>query len=226
VTLVNADTGEIVDTLESCEAVIERGLATFFDVGNALATIRDARLYRADFDSFEMYCRTRWNFDASRARQLIAAAETVTTVTLAGGPAPKNEGQARALNPLKDQPEKMAEAMKAAGPAPTADRIRDAVKDIVREEVAKAAGKAEAKAEDRAALEDLARNIEKAGMGLDEDRQAERGAFARLCRDLAAFPKPAKFLAGQRQYLKPRHRMGAQLAHDWLTELLNEWGDQ
>ncbi|MEU4823116.1 hypothetical protein AB0H37_14695 [Actinomadura sp. NPDC023710] len=71
-------------------------------VGNALLRIRDGRLYRADFGTFEEYCRERWGFSDSRARQLIGAAQTVTTVTVAGLPAPANEGQARALTAVPE----------------------------------------------------------------------------------------------------------------------------
>lgn len=224
-TLVDAETGEIVETLEGCEAIIERGLGVFIDVGNALIAIRDGRLYRREHDTFEAYCQARWNLSRKRAYDLTGAAEVVAALSPMGDiPLPRNERQARALAPLKDEPEHMADAMKRATadakPA-TASGIRDAVKEIVREEVAKAAQRTE----DREALADLARNAERAGLDLDEERQTQRGAFARLCRDLAAFPQPQKFLASQRDYLKPRHRAGAQAAHDWLTELLNEWGE-
>ena len=44
----------------ACEMVIEMGWSTFVEVGLALARIRDARLYRIEFDTFETYCRERW----------------------------------------------------------------------------------------------------------------------------------------------------------------------
>jgi hypothetical protein len=83
--------------LSAHEAQIERGLQTFYDVGTALLAIRDQRLYRATFATFEAYCRERWGMAASRARQLISAAEvvrdvgSVTIVTLS------HESQARPL---------------------------------------------------------------------------------------------------------------------------------
>jgi hypothetical protein len=33
----------------------------FVKVGLALARIRDARLYRAEFPTFEAYCQTKWH---------------------------------------------------------------------------------------------------------------------------------------------------------------------
>jgi hypothetical protein len=87
--------------LSELETVVERGLATFIEVGSALMEIRDARLYRATHANFEKYCGERWGITASRARQLIASAEVagalesegVTTVTL-------NDRQLRVLVPL------------------------------------------------------------------------------------------------------------------------------
>lgn len=46
----------------------------FVEIGLALATIRDRRLYRAEFRTFEEYCRERWGFSRRRAYQLIACA--------------------------------------------------------------------------------------------------------------------------------------------------------
>jgi len=114
------------------EAVIERGLHTFVEVGKALVTIRDQRLYRDGHATFEAYCEQRWGFKDARARQLIAAAETVTNVTGLGAPAPANEGQARALSGLP--PEQAADTMRRAHQAtdgkPTAEAIRNARPDL------------------------------------------------------------------------------------------------
>ena len=55
-------------TLAECEDVINRGLATFVEVGNALLRIRDERLYRAEFGTFEAYCRQRWQMGLCSSR--------------------------------------------------------------------------------------------------------------------------------------------------------------
>ena len=100
--------------LAALESKIAAGLKTFIEVGEALARIRDSRLYRAQFGTFEDYCRERWGFNSSRARQLIGAAETVrnlesvTTVTLL----PSTESQARPLTTL--EPEQQREAWQRA----------------------------------------------------------------------------------------------------------------
>lgn len=123
--------------LESCEARIERGLATFVDVGQALLEVRDGRLYRAGHGTFEDYCRERWGMVASRARQLIAAAETAATVTdvTPDLPTPRNEAVARELAPLRSDPPRLREAWQQAveehGPEPTAAQVRDKVRDPI-----------------------------------------------------------------------------------------------
>jgi hypothetical protein len=63
--------------LEECERVIQAGRQTFIDVGLALATIREERLYRTAYCTFEQYCRERWEFGARQAYRLCAAAEAV-----------------------------------------------------------------------------------------------------------------------------------------------------
>jgi phage N-6-adenine-methyltransferase len=63
--------------LENYEADIAHGLKTFITVGNALAAIRDGRLYRAEHGTFEAYCDQRWQIRRQRAYALIDAATTV-----------------------------------------------------------------------------------------------------------------------------------------------------
>lgn len=93
------------------EAVIERGLDTFVEVGAALLAIRDGRLYRAQYGTFEDYCRERWNFTRMRASQLIAAAEVIQNVNNCLQ-IPMTESQARPLASLP--PEIQREAWERA----------------------------------------------------------------------------------------------------------------
>lgn len=83
--------------LANLERVIETGLATFQAVGEALATIRDERLYAPDYESFEAYCAARWGFKRSRASQFILAANTANRLSTIVDEPLANEGQARAL---------------------------------------------------------------------------------------------------------------------------------
>jgi hypothetical protein len=94
--------------LAELESVIERGLQTFIEVGSALLEIRNSRLYRQTYATFEEYCQERWDLRKSRIYQLMDAAEVVenlkssTIVELSNGytPLPANEAQARPLAKL------------------------------------------------------------------------------------------------------------------------------
>lgn len=62
--------------LEKCEARIAEAVAEGERItGEALAEIRDDRLYRADHPSFEDYCLRRWGFSLSTAKRMIVVAE-------------------------------------------------------------------------------------------------------------------------------------------------------
>ncbi len=99
------------DRLTACEETIKAGAKTFIEVGNALLTIRDERLYRREFGTFEDYCNTRWDMGRNRANRLIAAAETVQNL-VPMGTTPDNERQARPLAGLP--PDEQASAWQEA----------------------------------------------------------------------------------------------------------------
>lgn len=63
------------EELTKLEGVISEGLSSFMRVAQALLAIRDKRLYRGEFSTFEEYCKRRWRFTRSRASQLIEASE-------------------------------------------------------------------------------------------------------------------------------------------------------
>lgn len=102
--------GELSDAeagrLAELEAVVDRGLQTFVEVGRALGEIRDRKLYRQTHSTFEDYCRERWGFSRSRGYRLIEAAEVAELVSPIGDIA--NEAQARELAPLVKADEQTA----------------------------------------------------------------------------------------------------------------------
>ncbi|GAB3163042.1 hypothetical protein [Telluribacter humicola] len=67
--------------LEECEEVIHKGLKTFVEVGSALYEIRDKKLYRNHFKTFESYCQERWQLKRQRAYELMGAAEIVNQLS-------------------------------------------------------------------------------------------------------------------------------------------------
>jgi protein gp37 len=95
------------DDLARHEAIIEAGLLTFVEVGSALLSIREARLYRGAFGSFEDYCRDRWGMSKTHANRMIDAAGVASNLTPIGV-MPANEAQVRPLARLG--PEEQREA--------------------------------------------------------------------------------------------------------------------
>lgn len=84
-------------TLAECEAVIETNRDGFIRVAEAMATIRDERLYRRTHATFEDYCKERWGFTRMRASQVIAAADTIGNLSEVCKPWFTNERQLREL---------------------------------------------------------------------------------------------------------------------------------
>ena len=83
--------------LEQHEAIISKGLETFFDVGAALTNIRDKRLYRETHKTFELYCRNRWMFSKTHLRNRMIAGASVLEDLAAVGAKPKNLEQTKPL---------------------------------------------------------------------------------------------------------------------------------
>jgi hypothetical protein len=85
--------------LAACEAAIDGLRVAFWAAGKALQVIRDGRLYRAEYPTFDAYCEGRWQMHRSYADKLIRAwplAEILSPIGLKE----LNEGQIRELLPL------------------------------------------------------------------------------------------------------------------------------
>lgn len=104
--------------LAECEAVIERGLNTFVEVGQALLAIRDARLYRLTHGTFEDYCRERWGMERNYANKLVAAASVMEDLGTVVPILPANESQARPLTALDTPEERQTAWQRAVETAP------------------------------------------------------------------------------------------------------------
>ena len=125
--------------LEHHEAVIERGLKTFVDVGASLMAIRDRRLYKQEYDTFDEYCRIRWNIDRTYAHRMIDAAQVHNNLLPIGNILPANEAQARPLARLEATEQFtvwnriVAQTREDDSPL-TAAKIKRAVRDFEREQ--------------------------------------------------------------------------------------------
>jgi hypothetical protein len=91
--------------LNQHEAIIERGLQTFYEVGQSLIEIRTKKLYRDHYANFEVYCMERWGMIEKRASHFMEAAKVIDNLrsgTNVGTDVllPINEAQARPLTQL------------------------------------------------------------------------------------------------------------------------------
>jgi hypothetical protein len=95
--------------LTEAEAKIEAGLQTFYDVGNALAQIRDRQLYRESHPSFQAYADQRWGIGKSYTSRLIGAAGTINNLIDAGmDRLPDSERHTRPMLALPAQAQRLA----------------------------------------------------------------------------------------------------------------------
>jgi hypothetical protein len=62
-----------IKALRSCETTIRNAQRAFYNMGRALATIRNDRLYRATHSTFDKYAAERWDMTRQRVAQLIAS---------------------------------------------------------------------------------------------------------------------------------------------------------
>lgn len=97
--------------MKQIEKVIERNLNAFYEVGKALLTIREERLYRVAYGTFEEYCRDRWQMSRTHANRLIESSRSVENLAPIGV-IPTFESQTRPLASLS--PEEQREVWKEA----------------------------------------------------------------------------------------------------------------
>ena len=120
--------------LERCEVVIKQGLKTFVEVGQALMLIRDKRLYRSEFGTFENYCRDKWDLTRRYVNNIVAASNVVSNLEMGTMvPKPQNERQARPLTKLEPelQQEAWQETINRHGSEITQKKVQIVVNEFV-----------------------------------------------------------------------------------------------
>lgn len=121
------------DTLARCEAVIGEGLQTYIEVGRAMAIIRDDKLYRQHYDTWEEYCVDRWGMSRQRAYQLIDASQVADDLStiVDTSEIPESHMRVIAKAPPADRPRVIERADEIRGDKPrTAKHIEQAAAEI------------------------------------------------------------------------------------------------
>lgn len=181
--------------LDRCEKVIGRGLATFIRVGAALLEIRDGRLYRGAYATFEEYLAERWGISARHGRRLIQAFEVAREIGPIG-PLPGTESQARELAQLLDRPDALRAAWERAneetGQQPTAAAVRDAVEETKRMQGDGQGGAGRGEDEELAARRERSRSRRRFASGVDALLATDPRALAEV------YTRPADRAAARR----------------------------
>lgn len=86
------------EQLSVCESSIDTLRQAFWAAGRALQIVRDGRLYRSDYPTFDDYVEQRWDMQRSYAHKLIRA--WPLAARLHGQASSINEGQIRELLPV------------------------------------------------------------------------------------------------------------------------------
>ncbi|MFH2064954.1 MAG: hypothetical protein ABIK15_07140 [Pseudomonadota bacterium] len=149
--VTTADKMEIMDPmteeeqsrLEELENIVHENFGAFVETGMALAEIRDKKLYREEYVTFEAYCKAELEVSRSRAHRLIESATVVKNLLPIGqqigiGILPTNERQARPLTklPPEDQVKAWKEVLETCR-KPTAHAVERVAKQYHNEEVKK-----------------------------------------------------------------------------------------
>ena len=124
-------------SLAACEKTITANIRAFVKVGEALRAIRDGRLYRESYKTFEAYCRDRWDFTRTHGYRLISASETMEVLSPVGGALPTAEAQLRPLLQfeLADRPKVWQDVRARLGSATSrglANQVNEIVQDLIR----------------------------------------------------------------------------------------------
>lgn len=107
-----------------------------------LRAIRDGKLYRASYDTFEVYCQKKWNLTDRHVRRLIDHSDVLANIAEMTGPiGPKpdqigpnriKEGATREIADLPPETQKqVAKAVKESGKKPTAKAFKEEREKIV-----------------------------------------------------------------------------------------------
>ena len=98
---------------QSLHKQIKAKVDAFLEVGRLLVRMRDSGLYKAEFKTFEAYCKEKFGWSRPHAYRLIDLARVDENLSPIGDiPKPKNEAQAREI--AKAPPEKQAEVWQEA----------------------------------------------------------------------------------------------------------------
>jgi hypothetical protein len=124
--------------LERLEGIIRENIGAFYEIGDALMNIRENKYYHdvLGYETFEEYCRKRWDYKRTYTFYLIESAKVMNNVHDCEQK-PTNEWQVRPLVKIKDPEVQLTAWQKAVETAPdgkiTAAHVYKIVKGMMTE---------------------------------------------------------------------------------------------
>lgn len=170
--------------LDECEGVIGSGLDAWIQVGEALADIREKRLYRQTDATFDDYCDRAWQMRPRRAYDLMANVAVAKSLPSSNGDEAiceisHTESHLRELGKVPVESRKEV-AERAVEIAPTNSKGHPAVTAKV---IQQAAAEVIGDANDETPVDQIGNKIESKGV---QAAFAERGKFTALQRKVSA----------------------------------------
>jgi len=101
--------------LQYLEQIVEKGLSSFIEVGEALWKIREEKLYRAEFKTFENYCKVRWGISRIHAHRLIDGVEVVKLLPIGNKITTESQARELAKVPTEKREEVVEQTVKRDG---------------------------------------------------------------------------------------------------------------
>jgi len=223
---LNPATGELVRLMDEAEAqeITNRIRGTAEALWSLLLEAHERQAWKAlGYDRWEDYVRTEFGMNRSRSYQVLDQGRVIRAIGDAAdvqdlGHLPRiTHEQTREIKPrLGDVTAAIRERIADEATREAPERVQEIVAEVIAEHRAQI----RQRDEDAAALAEIRELAATAGVDMDEDRMAQRGQFARLCRDLVALPSPAEFVARHGDHLTDRHRTAAADAWRWLDQFL------
>ncbi len=115
--------------LEQLEAIIEAGETAAIESGKALKIIRDERLYRGAYTTFDNYLSARWKFTRQRAGQLIGLATITASLSTVVDISGMKERHIREIGRLPE--DRQVDAVKRFCALPAKEQTTKAMVQIV-----------------------------------------------------------------------------------------------
>ena len=138
---LNSEPAADANEFERLDAVVQRGLRSFVEVGLALGEIRQRALWKAGgYSSWTAYCAMAGGLTRIHANRLIRGAKTARDLSQVkpngftlGATTPRSEGQVRPLGVLKTNEDRNAawsKAVELAGGQPTEKIVQSVVDEM------------------------------------------------------------------------------------------------